>query len=234
MFHLKKYSIAFGFLIIGVQSFAQSPNDKATHTITADVADPLVIGLDASKLDFGDILPGAAKYIDAADGNATIRSTSNLGNTNSNGLTGGESRVVFKITGGTLTQYTYSLEVPRRLSDGNSNDMPIRFDKAQSSSTPNSNLNAYIVRYYGSTGNSISNNTDLSSDTNADEANENAATYSVSTNDATTTWTRGGSTLNRNVQEETFLVLGGMILPASDQQPGTYTGDITLTFEVSN
>ena len=229
-----RHSIVFILLLAGVQSFAQNPRDDATHTITADVADPLVVSLDASKLDFGDVLPGAAKYIDAADGVATVRSTSNLGNTNSSGLTGGESRVVFKITGGPLTQYTYSLEVPRRLTDGASNEMDIRFDKNQTSSSPSEQLNAYVVRYLGSSGNSISNNADLSSASEASEANEGSTTYSVTTSDNVTTWSRSGTTLNRNTSEETFLVLGGMILPSSDQQPGTYTGDITLTFQVSN
>ncbi|MFD2532937.1 hypothetical protein [Gracilimonas halophila] len=192
-------------LLVGFSSVTMAQStDNATISANANVVQDMVVGNEFEDLEFNNILVNSAKFIDATDGTVTA-----------NGVTGGETRGYFSIEIISGTNVDLTLDVPLNLEDGSSNTLSIDFSDNGDAGTDLNGLvtetkpvgNASVTAITGATGSDFT------------------LTTGVWVLDSEFAMPSGGLV---------YLALGGQVTATSDQEVGSYTGDITLTATVAD
>jgi len=205
-------------LLVGFSSvtMAQS-SDNATISANANVVQDMVVGNESENLEFNNILVNSAKFIDATDGSVDASATGT--GAAADGITGGETRGYFSIEIISGTNVDVTLTVPSNLEDGSSNTLQIGFDET-GIGDETGNLNGLLTETEPTgtasvtaiTGGAGSNFTFASGDGEWDL-------------DSAFTMPSNG---------KVYLALGGEVSATSDQELGSYAGDITLTATVAD
>ena len=200
-------------LLVGFSSvtMAQS-SDNATISANANVVQDMVVGNDTNDIEFNNILIGSGKFINAADGTVDATAASTSGTVN--GVTGGEARGWFDISIVAGTSVDLSLAVPSTLVKG---EDTLDFSVG-ASGFDNEDLNGLLTET-------------KPTGTTTVTAITGAAGTDFSFTDGT--WTLD-TAFEMPAGGTVYLALGGETFAASDQELGSYSGDITLTATVAD
>ena len=201
-------------LLVGFSSVTMAQSSaNATISANANVVQDMVVGTDFEDLEFNNILVNSGKFIDATDGSVDATTGTAVG------ITGGETRGYFSIEIISGTNVDVTLTVPSNLEDDSSNTLQIGFDES-GIGDETGNLNGLLTETEPTgtasvtaiTGGAGSNFTFASGDGEWDL-------------DSAITMPNSG---------KVYLALGGEVQASSNQELGSYTGDIILTATVAD
>lgn len=199
-------------LLVGFSSVAMAQSsDNATISANANVVQDMVVGNEFEDLEFNNILVNSAKFIDATDG--SVDATTGT----ADGITGGETRGYFSIEIISGTNVDLTLDVPSNLEDDNSNTLQIGFGET-GIGDETGNLNGLLTETEPTGTESVS--------AISGGAGSNFSLASGEWDlDSEFAMPSGGLV---------YLALGGEVQASSNQELGSYTGDITLTATVAD
>ena len=204
-------------LLVGFSSvtMAQTSEDDATITANANVVEDMVVGNESENLEFNNILVNSAKFIDAKDG--SVDASAEGTGAAADGITGGETRGYFSIEITSGTNVAVTLTVPSNLEDDSSNKLQIGFDES-GIGNENDNLNGLLTE------NEPTDTESVTAITGGAGSN-----FTLTSDD----WVLDSEFAMPN-SGKVYLALGGDVSATSDQELGSYAGDITLTATVAD
>lgn len=201
-------------LLVGFSSVTMAQStDNATISANANVVQDMVVGNEFEDLEFNNILVNSAKFIDATDG--SVDATTGT----ADGITGGETRGYFSIEILDGTNVDLTLDVPSNLEDGSSNTLQIAFGETGIGDETD-NLNGLLTETEPTGTASVT-------------AIDNGAGSDFSREPGTGVWDLDSAFEMPN-SGIVYLALGGEVQASSNQELGSYTGDITLTATVAD
>lgn len=201
------------FLLVGFSSVTMAQStDNATITANANVVQDMVVGGDANDIEFNNILLNSTKFINATDGSVDAEARTSV---NVDGITGGEERGWFDISIAGGINVDVSLNITTQLKDEHNNSLGFSTsEKGFGYQELNGMLTETkptgttpIIAIDGGEGNKFS--------------------------FAGTTWTLDNA-FTMPESGTVYLALGGETFALTDQELGTYSGELTLTATVAD
>ena len=239
MISRNKYSLVVLYIIFALSAMKNTATGQAVDKVASAEANVLTdITLEGTQdLEYATVLQNSQKYIDVVDGTVKLPM--------SNGVSGGESRGYFTITGTVGTKMDIVIEFPRALTPVNTqnNDAFIQYYPT------NSEANLFWNRFFGNGRTSSSNESGYNNigvqaiivDEDPSITTELNNAIIPGGNGVFGDATQGNSQLNLTHtfsdivipgdpgEREIYVVIGGLIGSGFATELDAYTADITLT-----
>lgn len=210
-------------LLMGFSSVAMAQSsDDASINANATVVQGMQVGEESQDLDFNNILRNSAKFIGALNGIADASAAGTKGTVD--GITGGESRGYFSIEIAPGASVDISLNVPTNIIDAAQGfpfpALPIDFSDTGDGGD---NFNGFLTEQQPGTG--PGGVTPISTGVTA------GSNFTFDPGDSI--WSLDNA-FEMPESGKVYLVMGGEVSAASDQELGEYTGFIELTATIAN